>query len=78
MAKGLIGLVKLYQYIISPLLGPRCRFSPTCSQYMIDAIQRFGVIRGLILGLRRLLCCHPWHTGGHDPVPESTVDKRNG
>ncbi|HAU06571.1 MAG TPA: membrane protein insertion efficiency factor YidD [Gammaproteobacteria bacterium] len=78
MAKGLIGLVKLYQYIISPLLGPRCRFSPTCSQYMIDAIQRFGVIRGLILGLRRLLRCHPWHTGGHDPVPESTVDKRNG
>ncbi|HAQ50894.1 MAG TPA: membrane protein insertion efficiency factor YidD [Gammaproteobacteria bacterium] len=78
MAKGLIGLVKLYQYIISPLLGPRCRFSPTCSQYMIDAIQRFGVIRGLILGLRRLLRCHPWHIGGHDPVPESTVDKRNG
>ena len=70
MAKILIGLIRGYQLIISPLLGANCRFHPTCSQYMIEAVSRFGVIHGFWLGLRRLSHCHPWHEGGLDPVPQ--------
>ncbi|SBS30993.1 Putative membrane protein insertion efficiency factor [Marinomonas spartinae] len=62
-------LVKCYQYAISPLLGNNCRFYPSCSHYMIEAIERFGVIKGIYLGLKRLAKCHPWHEGGVDPVP---------
>lgn len=65
-------LIRLYQWIVSPLLGPACRFYPTCSNYALDAIGRFGVLRGGWLALRRLARCHPWHPGGFDPVPEST------
>ncbi|MBK1733694.1 membrane protein insertion efficiency factor YidD [Halorhodospira abdelmalekii] len=65
-----IVLIRLYQYAISPLLGPRCRFLPTCSEYTAEAIMRYGVIQGGWLGLRRLLKCHPWHPGGFDPVPD--------
>jgi len=68
--KILIGLVRAYQLLVSPLLGANCRFQPTCSRYMIDAIERFGALKGLGLGLRRLSRCHPWHEGGLDPVPE--------
>lgn len=70
MEKILISLVRGYQLLISPLLGNNCRFEPTCSHYMIEAISRFGVIRGTWLGLRRLSRCHPWHEGGIDPVPD--------
>ncbi|MBS3964293.1 MAG: membrane protein insertion efficiency factor YidD [Methylomonas sp.] len=66
----LISLIKVYQYAISPLLGPRCRFYPTCSSYGLEAIQRHGVAKGGYLTLRRLLKCHPFHEGGFDPVPE--------
>ena len=63
--------VRLYRYFISPLLGPRCRFYPTCSAYMLEAIDRHGAVRGGLLGLRRLLHCHPWSgVHGHDPVPK--------
>lgn len=65
----LLGLVRLYQYLISPLLGPRCRFHPSCSHYAIEAIERHGTLRGSWLALRRLGRCHPWHPGGYDPVP---------
>jgi uncharacterized protein len=65
----LIGLVRLYQYLISPLLGPRCRFHPSCSHYAIEAVHSHGALRGSWLALRRLLRCHPWHPGGYDPVP---------
>jgi putative membrane protein insertion efficiency factor len=78
MAKILIRLIRAYQLIISPLLGPSCRFEPTCSHYMLVAISRFGIIRGTWLGLRRLSHCHPWHGGGTDPVPELKIEKRNG
>ena len=69
-------LIRIYQWVISPLLGPRCRFTPTCSQYMIDAICLHGLIKGIWLGGKRLLKCHPIHSGGHDPVPQPQQSKR--
>lgn len=66
-----IGLIRFYQYVISPLIGPSCRFYPSCSRYAEEAVNRFGVMRGLWLSLRRIGKCHPWHPGGHDPVPGS-------
>ncbi|MDQ6969744.1 MAG: membrane protein insertion efficiency factor YidD [Mariprofundus sp.] len=61
--------VRFYQLFISPVLPPHCAHTPTCSQYMLDAIQRYGVGRGLWLGVKRLLRCHPFSKGGYDPVP---------
>lgn len=66
----LITLIKVYKYFISPLLGPRCRFYPSCSSYGLEAIQLYGAAKGSYLTLRRLLKCHPFHEGGIDPVPE--------
>ena len=63
-------LIRLYQWTVSPLLGPRCRFYPSCSHYALGAIERFGVLRGGWLAARRLGRCHPWQPGGFDPVPE--------
>ncbi|WP_397377784.1 membrane protein insertion efficiency factor YidD [Pseudomonas sp.] len=71
MKRLLLGLVRLYQYLISPLLGPRCRFHPSCSHYAVEALERHGALRGSWLSLRRLLRCHPWHPGGYDPVPHT-------
>jgi len=64
-----IGLIKAYQYLISPFLGPSCRFHPTCSHYAIEAISEHGVLKGGYLSVRRIIKCHPLHEGGHDPVP---------
>ena len=61
--------IKIYQILISPLLGSNCRFTPTCSQYTIEAIQKYGPIKGGWLGFKRILRCHPWGGCGHDPVP---------
>jgi putative membrane protein insertion efficiency factor len=69
--------IRAYQTLISPYLPPSCRFSPTCSDYALEAFQRFGFIRGLILSVRRILSCHPWHCGGHDPVPASFTFKKS-
>lgn len=69
MGEFLIWVVRGYQYLISPMIGPRCRFYPTCSHYAIEAIQRHGPITGAYLSVRRLSRCHPWHPGGLDPVP---------
>ena len=63
----LIGLVRLYKLCISPWLGSNCRFTPTCSTYMIEAIRKYGAIRGTFRGLRRISRCHPWNKGGYDP-----------
>ncbi|MBL0330994.1 MAG: membrane protein insertion efficiency factor YidD [Bacteroidetes bacterium] len=64
-----IGLIKLYQYSISPLLGPACRFQPSCSQYGIEAFQKHGFLKGFVLTVKRISKCHPWGGHGHDPVP---------
>ncbi|MCG5532933.1 MULTISPECIES: membrane protein insertion efficiency factor YidD [unclassified Halorhodospira] len=68
----LIGVIRTYQYVVSPFLGPRCRFLPTCSEYAAEAISRHGPWRGGWLAAKRLGKCHPWHPGGLDPVPERT------
>jgi putative membrane protein insertion efficiency factor len=65
----LIALLRFYKRWLSPLLGPRCRFHPTCSEYAMQAIARFGALKGGWLAVRRVLRCHPLHPGGHDPVP---------
>ncbi len=69
LARPLIWLVRGYQLAISPLLPPSCRFHPSCSSYAIEALERHGVLRGGWLAMRRIARCHPWHPGGHDPVP---------
>lgn len=69
MRKLLISIIGIYRYALSPLLGPACRFYPSCSEYAQQAIARHGVVRGLGYALRRLVRCNPWHCGGHDPVP---------
>jgi uncharacterized protein len=68
-ARLLILLVRAYQRLISPLLGPRCRFYPSCSAYAVEALQTHGALRGSWLAVRRLGRCHPWNPGGPDPVP---------
>jgi len=67
--RALVSGVQLYRLTISPLLGPRCRFHPSCSSYLEQAVERHGAGRGAWLGLRRLFRCHPFHPGGFDPVP---------
>ncbi len=70
-----VALVKAYQRWLSPLLGSNCRFDPTCSFYAIEAINRFGVLKGCWLAGKRILKCHPLHAGGEDPVPPSKKEK---
>ncbi len=77
MRQVLQGLIRLYQLVISPHLGPRCRFHPTCSHYAHEALARHGALRGSLLALRRLGRCHPWHPGGFDPVPEVAAPSEN-
>ena len=63
----LIGIVRLYQLLLSPIFGRQCRFQPTCSHYFIEAVQKYGALVGSYRGLRRILRCHPFHRGGYDP-----------
>lgn len=67
--KGILGIISLYQYWISPVLGSHCRFYPSCSQYANIVLYRFGIVKGGILFIRRLIKCHPWHEGGVDFPP---------
>jgi len=70
--------VRLYQWTISPLLGPSCRYDPTCSNYMIQAVEEWGVIKGGWMGLKRIGRCHPWGGHGYDPVPKRQKKGKQG
>lgn len=76
MRQLLIYPIRFYRYALSPMLGPSCRFHPSCSEYAEEAITRHGALRGSWLAARRIACCHPWHPGGYDPVPETAQPKR--
>ena len=69
-------MIRSYQYAISPMLGPNCRHTPTCSQYMLLAIEEWGPIQGSWLGLKRIARCHPWGTHGYDPVPRKPTAEK--
>ncbi len=71
-----IGLIRFYQLVISPLIGPRCRFTPTCSQYAIEALMSHGLVKGGWLSGKRLLKCHPLNDGGYDPIPPKQYKDR--
>jgi len=68
MRKTIIALLRLYKRYLSPILPSACRFHPTCSEYMLEAVSKYGAMRGVAMGCRRLLRCHPFHAGGFDPV----------
>ena len=70
MRKTVLVLIRAYQYLISPVLGPRCRYHPSCSDYTLTSVERFGLLRGGWLAAKRLARCHPWRPGGYDPVPD--------
>lgn len=69
MKKVALFLIRSYKSVLSPILGRHCRFYPTCSEYTREAIEKFGLLKGMMLGIKRLLRCHPFHKGGVDPVP---------
>ncbi|MCP3678408.1 MAG: membrane protein insertion efficiency factor YidD [Deltaproteobacteria bacterium] len=69
MKRIITGVIRLYQYLISPFLPPSCRFHPSCSSYASEAIEVHGIVKGIVLIVVRLLKCHPFHAGGYDPVP---------
>ncbi|MBI2167632.1 MAG: membrane protein insertion efficiency factor YidD [Candidatus Omnitrophica bacterium] len=73
MKSALLFLISTYQKIVSPWLGNRCRFFPTCSEWARQAVQTYGVWRGLALATKRLLMCHPFHPGGYDPLPTAKI-----
>ena len=76
MKKLIIKAIRFYQKKISPLFGPRCRYYPTCSHYAVEAVERFGAIKGSILTVLRLLRCNPLFSGGYDPVPEKKEKRK--
>ncbi|MDY6822327.1 MAG: membrane protein insertion efficiency factor YidD [Thermodesulfobacteriota bacterium] len=65
----IITTIRLYQLIVSPLIGPACRFYPTCSEYACVSVRRYGALKGTFLSVKRIVKCHPFHPGGYDPVP---------
>lgn len=77
LQKILIVIIRFYQVVISPLKPPTCRFYPTCSHYGLEAIKRFGPIKGGWLTIKRIVKCHPFHPGGFDPVPEKNGNQKN-
>jgi uncharacterized protein len=78
VVRGLIFLIQLYRHMVSPLRLPTCRFTPTCSQYTVDALAEYGLVRGTGLAAVRLAKCGPWHRGGWDPIPERRADRVDG
>jgi len=71
-------LIQAYRYLLSPLIGSHCRYTPSCSQYALDAVQAHGVVKGLWLTVKRVGSCHPWHAGGYDPVPGANTEHKHG
>ncbi|MBE3550072.1 MAG: membrane protein insertion efficiency factor YidD [Brockia lithotrophica] len=69
MRRLILGTLRAYQKYVSPLKSPSCRFYPTCSEYTVQAVEKYGVVKGLVLGAKRVARCHPFHPGGDDPVP---------
>jgi uncharacterized protein len=76
-ARLLVGLVRVYQWVLSPLLGDRCKYHPTCSQYAIDALHEHGAARGSVLAAWRVLRCNPWSAGGVDHARDQTLFRRS-
>jgi putative membrane protein insertion efficiency factor len=76
MTKFFVFLIRLYQQYLSPLLGPNCRYQPTCSHYTIEALQEWGWMKGSWMGIKRIGSCHPWGGFGYDPVPKNENKKR--
>ena len=72
----LIKLIKIYKYIISPLIGPSCRYLPSCSEYSIEALKTYGFIKGFSLSVKRIMSCHPWGDSGFDPVKKEIKSKK--
>ena len=72
----LIKFIKIYKYLVSPLIGPSCRYLPTCSDYSIEALKTYGFVKGLSLSLKRIMSCHPWGSGGFDPVKKEIKAKK--
>ncbi len=78
IVRGVIVAIQFYRHMISPLRMPSCRFVPTCSQYAVDALTEYGLVRGTWLSMVRLMKCGPWHRGGWDPIPERHSHAGNG
>lgn len=76
LKKIMVGIIRFYQIVISPLKPPTCRFYPTCSHYGLESVKRFGAIKGGWLTVKRIVKCHPFHPGGFDPVPEKWNSKK--
>ena len=72
----IIKFIKIYKFLISPLLGNSCRYLPTCSEYSIDALKTYGFFKGVFLSIKRILSCHPWGSGGFDPVKKEMKVKK--
>ena len=72
----LIKFIKIYKYLISPLIGPSCRYLPTCSEYSIEALKTYGFFKGLLLSFKRIISCHPWGNSGFDPVEKEMKTKK--
>jgi putative membrane protein insertion efficiency factor len=77
MRTAAIGAIRVYQRFLSPLLGPRCKYYPSCSEYAVQAIGRYGILRGAVLAAWRLLRCNPFSHGGYDPVTDQTLFRRH-
>ena len=72
----LIKFIKIYKYLVSPLISPSCRYLPTCSDYSIEALKTYGFVKGLLLSLKRIMSCHPWGNSGFDPVKKEIKAKK--
>ncbi|WP_028057344.1 membrane protein insertion efficiency factor YidD [Candidatus Solirubrobacter pratensis] len=77
MRPAAIAVIRVYQRVLSPLLGPRCKYYPSCSEYAVQAIGRYGILRGAVLAAWRLLRCNPFSHGGYDPVTDQTLFRRH-